>query len=373
MSESNLIESLRQAAAQATAGSSRHVVLCRMDGLLEALTALSRDNTVSERLRQKAKDFLAHVDRAWDDLGVRLFHAAFALNVVGEALVRTSLLNKHVIEFVHVGLYFYGHEQIERRWPHRSAAYGQIHADFLQQFVDRAPLKGMVADGREKLADGRVFCLTYAYLNGLRRAYWEHCRSSVDVLDRALGTESLDTVSGHDDLVSMASDSVESSGPLDRMALMMHIFSRSLSPRQRWIYLAKNRASLLRDAESQNEEALDPTEDLGELLARSLGEGRPDDDLGWTEIAKHLDINEKTAKREYLRALETLLRETASDVMGEERQSAFVRRILSQLRAVIQEKDLRIKSATGRGMGTLVEKWEVALRYVLNHDRVVAG
>ena len=31
-----------------------------------------------------------------------------------------------------------------------------------------------------------VFCLTYAYLNGLRRAYWEHCRSSVDVLDRAL-------------------------------------------------------------------------------------------------------------------------------------------------------------------------------------------
>ena len=106
----------------------------------------------------------------------------------------------------------------------------------------------------------------------------------------------------------------------------------------------------------------------------ALDEPAPDHDLGWAEVSEHLGINEKTAKREYLRSLHVLLEQSCHAVFNGERiPSAYVRRILAQIRSVVHEKDLRLKSSTGRGMGVLVEKWEVALRFVLNHDHVTAS
>jgi hypothetical protein len=95
--------------------------------------------------------------------------------------------------------------------------------------------------------------------------------------------------------------------------------------------------------------------------------------MNWGEIATQVGINEKTAKREYLRSLDILLRSCAAQVFGPEWiPSGFVKRVLEQIRTIVREKDLRIKSSTGRGMGRLVQKWEVALRFVLNHQRVSA-
>ena len=54
--------------------------------------------------------------------------------------------------------------------------------------------------------------------------------------------------------------------------------------------------------------------------------------LGWSEIAARLSVNEKTAKREYLRALHILLRETAQAIFGLNITSNYVKRVLDQLR-----------------------------------------
>jgi hypothetical protein len=51
----------------------------------------------------------------------------------------------------------------------------------------------------------------------------------------------------------------------------------------------------------------------------------------------------------------------------------MVRRIQDALLSSIREKDLRLKDHnTGRGMGVLVEKWQVALRFVLASERISA-
>lgn len=357
-----VLDELRAALDRAEPGSSRKAVLDRLRLMLDTL----REQVVCEdtpvRTRKKIEGFLVHLDRAHLELGSKLFHVSFALNVVGEGMARADLIHRSVSEFVQVGLYFFGLDQIERRWSSRATVYSGVHADHLGEFMGRRPMKDLLTDARKRMDAGRIFCLTYAYLNSLRKAYWKYCRASEDALDVAV---TADGVSTEAPLVVL--DPEPTVDPSDRVALMLDIFGRSLTDRQRWIYLAKNRSAV-----SKGEMSL---ADVGEhLLALVLGEAAPPGvDLGWSEIASRLEINEKTAKREYLRTLHTLLKESSERVFGSGRiPSNYVRRILEQIRAIVYEKDLRIRSSTGRGINTLVEKWEVALRFVLNHERVVA-
>ncbi len=363
-----LLDQIHAARERADAGSGREAVL---DRLSEMITVLERQAVADEtpaRTRAKIVRLLEHVEGAHECLGSRLFHTAFALNVVGEAMARSELVNAKVVEFLQVGLYFFGLEQIERRWSSRATVYSGVHADHLGTFLGRKALKDLLADARVRMADDRVFCMTYAYLNSLRKAYWKHCRASEDALDVAI-TSAAVSAEQADATVAAA---VKPPDPSDRVQLMLDIFDRKLTRTQRWIYLAKNRAALLA-GDTAADADVQPTVDA-EWLALLLGEAAgPGRDLGWTEIATKLEMNEKSAKREYLRALHVLLKESSNAVFGAKRiPSTYVRRILEQIRGIVYEKDLRIRQTTGRGMNTLVEKWEVALRFVLHHERVVA-
>jgi hypothetical protein len=348
------------ACEQARSHPGRAAVLARLADLVASLGRQSEDPSVPARVRAKAEAMLAWIGKAEARLGARLYHPAFALNVVGDALVRTDFLGAEVVGFLQIGLYFFGLDQIERKWPAQATVYSTIHADHLESFLGRASLVELVAKGRERLARGRIFCLTYHYLNGLRRAYWDHCRRSQDALDfAAQGSEAQAAMAG------LADGRETPDAPAaDRIGLLLRIFRQVLTAEQRWIYLAKNRHFL----EGRMEEG----GEVAELL-REIGGLPRAADLGWAEIADALHINEKTAKREYLRALYNLLKTASEMVLGPEAgTSRYVRRVLELLRAVVQEKDLRLRSQTGRGLHVLVEKWEVALRFVMNHERISA-
>ena len=362
MRTSTLTSALADAVHRAADGSSRRAILDR--GLQELRALELREGSLETplRTREKITLFLDHVEAAHRDLGDRILVPAFLINVVGEAMARADLIHCGVVEFLQIGLYFYGLEQVERRWPHQAAVYLSIHADHLGGYLGRKSLKEHTRAGRERLAEGRPFCITYSYLNSLRKAYWQHCRRSEDALDRALSGEAL--------AVPEPAAAVEVSSPRrrasDRVALLLEIFRDGLSDRQRWIYLAKNRATLYR------EQSWGSAESALQSLLDQLAEPAPEADLGWSEIAQALGINEKTAKREYLRSLHVLLHESAAAVFGGGPiPSHYVRRVLNQIRSIVYEKELRIRDRTGRGLSTLVEKWEVALRFVLNHDVVI--
>src|SRR6185503_11686213 len=100
----------------------------------------------------------------------------------------------------------------------------------------------------------------------------------------------------------------------DRVSMMLGIFRRALTARQRWIYLAKNRSSLHSDEAARSSPSGAP--DALEALMGELGDGPVHADLGWSGIAETLGINEKTAKREYLKSLHTILKECAGAVFG---------------------------------------------------------
>lgn len=360
-----VLEELRAARERADAGSGREAVLDRFAAMIEELERQAGAAETPARTRAKVTRLLEHVVGAHESLGSRLFHTAFALNVVGEGMARAELIHGKVVEFLQVGLYFFGLEQIERRWSSRATVYSGVHADHLGPFLARGSLKELMADAKARMAEGRVFCLTYAYLNSMRKAYWKHCRASEDALDVAVTSEAVSE--DHARAAAGLAEPVDAPDPSDRVQLMLDIFESKLTQRQRWIYLAKNRGSLTADDAG-------PAADDANWLAMLLGEeAGPGADLGWAEIANRLAINEKTAKREYLRSLHVMLKESAEAVFGREQiPSRYVRRILEQIRGIVYQKDLRIKQTTGRGMSTLVEKWEVALRFVLHHERVVA-
>lgn len=335
-------------------------ILVRFESLLEELGRLADDPAAPERLREKADAFLDVVVRAHEAHDERLFQPAWTLNVCGEALGRTRFLHQTVIDLIQVGLYFWGLDQIERKWSRQAGIYSGLHAEAVMEQVSRPGLKGLIAEAEEKLAEGKVFCLTYSYLNRLRKAYWEYCRESQDALDHAQGEEELQQLLEPRSVVD---------APLEqRLDVIMRVFESQLTVRQQWIYLAKNRGSL----DPAAAEAAGAEETFEQMLHR-LTEPVPDDRLGWAEIAARLGINEKTAKREYLRGLLTLLRQTGEALFGPTWvPTGLVRRVLEQLQGVVLEKDLRLKNSTGRGMGPLVEKWQVALRFVLNSERVSA-
>jgi hypothetical protein len=340
----------------------RAVVLDRFRALYDRLVA-KRDRAATRGAHlAKVDDFLRLLDEAGERLGDQLFQPSYLLNVVGDAVVRTSLISEEAVDLLRVGLYFYGQRVIERRFAARSPAYFAAHADLLQRFSSREALKSMVDGGREKIESGKVFCLTYYYLNELKKAYWAANRRASDALDHvAHEAEAVEPAA------AAASEALDAS---DRVGLMMEIFRRKLTGVQQLVYLAKNRSG---DSATELVAAAGIGDDEFLRLLRGLdAELEGHGNLGWSDIAARLEINEKTAKREYLRALHTLLHESARAVFGLEIESAYVRRVLAQLREIVYEKDLRIRSNAGEGLSRLVEKWEVALRFVLNHGRVSA-
>ncbi len=333
----------------------------RFAGLCATVDDLIAEPTTPDRVRAKASTFADLLIAAWGRLDTVLWQPSYLLNVVGDAVVRTQWISRETTEFLQVGLYFHGLRVIERRFASHSATYLAVHADLLGLFVGRAGMKAMVERGTAKIADGRIFCLTYDYLNELRKAWFAEHRRSADALDHASAVANAKAV---------VSDVVDRVDPSDRVGLMMSIFAHKLSATQQLVYLAKNRAgeatASLLTASRGSEDSL--VHMLAELNRELDGHGN----LGWSEIAERLHLNEKTAKREYLKALHTLLSESARVMLGPDARSGYVTRVLSQIRDVVDAKDLRFRSTTGEGMGRLVEKWEVALRFVLNHARVPA-
>jgi hypothetical protein len=356
-----MLERLRDEAIASGQDSDRAAILDRFRSMLSRLDELASNVETPAGTRSKVISFLGHIEAAHGRLDDALFEPAYLLNVVGDALVRTRLIAEPVVDFVQVGLYFHGIRQIERRFRTRTGAYLAAHADLIAAYVSRASLKQLVEDGQAKLAAGKVFCLTYHYLNALKREYFKDLRSSRDALDHAVGEGRVPEVTG-DLAESMPADAA------DRVGLMLDIFANKLTATQQLVYLAKNRSSHT-TAGLSHVPAFEPFKNLFEGLNEELdGHGN----LGWSEIAARLSVNEKTAKREYIRALHVLLRETAHAVFGLHITSNYVRRVLDQLRVVVEAKDLKIRGSTGDGLPRLVEKWEVALRFVLNHERALA-
>lgn len=358
-------ENRRVARGRADERGERAVVGERYRALCAGLAAKRANAATRGEHLEKVDAFLKLLDEAALKLGDQLHQPSYLLNVVGDAVVRTSLVSEEAVEFLKVGLYFYGLRVVERRFASRAPAYFAAHADLIERFSSRAAVKQMVADGRAKIDSGKVFCLTYYYLNELKKAYWAATRRATDALDRVVVAADGD-VGG----TAAAADGAEGFDASDRVGLMMEIFRRKLTAVQQLVYLAKNRRG---ENASELAAAAGGVDDAFLRLLRGLdAELEGHGNLGWSDLALRLDLNEKTAKREYLRALHTLLHESARAVFGVEIESAYVRRVLAQLREIVYEKDLRIRSNAGEGLARLVEKWEVALRFVLNHGRVTA-
>jgi hypothetical protein len=348
---------------RAEPGGELAALLDRFQDMLASLSAKAASRATNDRHRRKVEDFLGHVDRASRRLGDQMYQPSYLLNVVGDAVVRADLPAVEAVEFMRVGLYFYGNKLIERRFARRAAVYHAIHAELLSAFGGRDAYKEMVEEARRKFAADKVFCLTYYYLNALKKAYWSRLRKVEDALEHAPAEVEF----APEPAAAVADEALDAS---DRVGLMLEIFARKLTAQQQRVYLAKNRSGA--SAASLAEAACVADDELMGLLRGLDDELEGHGNLGWSEIAVKLEINEKTAKREYLRALHTLLQESAKAVFGLKIESAYVRRVLAQLREIVYEKDLRIRSTAGEGLSRLVEKWEVALRFVLNHGRVSA-
>jgi hypothetical protein len=359
--DTTMLERLRVEALASERDVGRAAILDRFRDMLTRLGALAAGDQTPAGTRSRVNRFLAILDEAHGRLKDSLFQPSYLLNVVGDGLVRTRLISEPIVDFIQVGLYFHGLRQIERRFPTRAAAYFAAHTDLVTSYVSRASLKQLIDDGAAKLAEGKVFCLTYHYLNSLKKAYFRDLRASHDALDHSVREERLPEIVG-------ASSSGNAFDSADRVGLMLEIFATKLDATQQRVYLAKNRLAESSSGFS-HVPAFQPFRNLFQGLNDELdGHGN----LGWSEIAARLSVNEKTAKREYIRALHILLRETAQAVFGLNITSNYVKRVLEQLKLVVDAKDLRIRGATGDGLPRLVEKWEVALRFVLNHERAMA-
>lgn len=356
-----MLERLRVEAIASGRDSDRAALLDRFRTMLARLSEIATSDKTPSGTRTRIHAFLSLIEAAHGRLDDALFEPSYLLNVVGDAFVRARLISEPIVDFVQVGLYFHGIKQIERRFRTRAGAYLAAHADLITRYVSRASLKQLIDDGQAKLAAGKVFCLTYHYLNALKKEYFKDLRASRDALDHAAAEVSVPDLAG-------ARAQAPSTDPADRIGLMLDIFANKLTATQQLVYLAKNRATGATSWFSRVP-AFQPFKHLFEDLNAELdGHGN----LGWSEIAARLSVNEKTAKREYIRALHVLLRETAHATFGLDITSNYVKRVLDQLRAVVEAKDLRIRGATGDGLPRLVEKWEVALRFVLNHERALA-
>lgn len=351
MNSLELRDMARAVVKDRSASRERQRVAYELIELVDSVRALSESADAPRRTREKAARFLSHLESKTEELGHRILGEAYLLNCVGEAMVLERYVGQPVLDFLGKGLYFYGLDHIERFQRARAVRYLAAHADLLVEYTSRDSVKALLGYGEERMRSGRPFCLVHHYLNALRRRYWSEARASEDACDVAVTLDTADDDSGreeHEYNTQAASEAQAS----DRVQLILGVFRDHLTPLQQRVYAARHQV-----------QDIDLEPELAKLFAA--------EEHRWVDIAARHGSTEKTVKREYVRALHTLLKESSSLVFGETIPSSFVRRVLQTLQTIMQTRDLRMKDNAGRGMGRIVERWQVALRFVLNHGRDV--
>ncbi len=341
--------------------------------LREVDAVASRDETPS-RTRQKAGMFMSILADKEQLNKDEFLLESFLLNFVGEAMVRAEYLAKPVIEFLRTGLYFYGISNIERFHRRQSMAYMSAHAELLMDFTSRSGLKELVALGQEKLAAGKPFCLVNTYLNAMKKRYWAGLKHNDDACDNSVSLDSATVLNDG----AMADEGLLASREIverdaepttfeNRVSIMLRVFVENLTETQQRVYLLRHPFS-----QAGARTALGG---FDECLAQFLDDCDSLDGktASWGEIAATIGTSEKTAKKQYLRALYSLLSGACDEIFQGKLPSGMVRRMLALLRKIVQERDLRIRDNAGLGLGKIVSRWEVALRFVLNNDRVISN
>jgi hypothetical protein len=326
-------------------------------------------DTKLERVREKAQAFLAALLAKAETTGAQFWHESYLLNSVGEAMARAQYVSEPALAFVKSGLYFYGLKFVEREFKNAAVTSVIAHAELLHAFCARDAFKDLLEDARAKMSDERPFCLVHAYVNELRKRCWAERRRSRDACDLSVA---LVAESDNSRLAVPSAEPGAPEAPPDfgaRVAILFRIFATKLTEEQRRIYLARHHVS-----ESVSSSLSDSGSfDVDRLLSLNPQDGDEMDRATWKELADRFGSAEKTVKREYLRALIVLLSETAHATFGEIIPSNFVRKTVETLRAVVHDKELRLKDNSGRGLGKVVSRWETALRFVLNHTPQTAG
>ncbi len=338
--------------------------------LLGRVTEVAESDATPDRTRGKAWEFLACLTGRAAEHGEQFYQEAFLLNFVGEALVQSDYRSEAVLDFMKTGLYFYGLAHIERFHRAQSFSYMSAHAELITDYFGRAAMKALVVFGRERMAEGRPFCLVHHYLNALKKRYWATRRDEEDALSVSVSLDAVGDAEVSQQTSQVTREPVanhEESDSEDRVALMIRIFGTRLTELQQRIYLHRHPVAV----QALSDEAARLEDDLQSLVNEARGdEGAR---LTWMEISHRYGLAEKSAKREYLRSLLVLLGEASEAVHTDLRQPHFVRRVLRTLRSTIQERDLKLRDGSGRGLGRIVERWEIALRLVLNNIRVAVG
>ncbi len=335
--------------------------------LLGRVTEVAESDETPDRTRGKAWEFLVCLTGRAAEHGEQFHQEAFLLNFVGEALVRADYRSEAVLDFLKTGLYFYGLAHIERFHRAQSFSYMSAHAELISEYFARAAMKALVSFGRERIAEGRPFCLVHHYLNALKKRYWATRREEEDALSVSVSLDAVGDAGVSQHVSPPVAESIEPAKSEDRVALMIRIFGTRLTELQQRIYLHRHPVAV---------QALYGEEGrLEDELRALVSEARQDEGarLTWMEISHRYGLAEKSAKREYLRSLLVLLGEASEAIHTDLRQPHFVRRVLRSLRSVIQERDLKLRDGSGRGLGRIVERWEIALRLVLNNIRVAVG
>ena len=340
-----------------TADRDRQRVLYEFGELLDVLEGIAGDENAAGRTRDRASCFVDQLEVMAERHGDDFWQLGYLLNLVGEAVIRVDYLSSPIIDFMRTGLYVYGLRYIERHGRWHSLGMMAAHSEFVIEFTGRTNVKALRTEGKKRIEAGRPFCLVYFYVNELKKRHWRDRKKSSDVHDQP--THTLEETFESPTVV--ASEAPEPFA--NPVRFMFDLFAKQLGDEQRQIYLARHLGHM-----TKGDDAIDPSNSeslVAGLVARleSDGVGRRET---WAAIAGRLGMTEKSAKREYLRALLVLLEESSTAVFDDGVRPRFVRKVLGTLRSVIQEKDLRIRDA-GRGMGRLVERWEIALRFVLNH------
>lgn len=358
------IEALKQKMRDVLKSTSSHRerqrLVFELGDMIQAIEEIA-DRSELERVRRKASSFLADLALRATELGDQFFVESFLLNSVGEIAVRNRYFAEKVVDFLRSGLYFFGNRFVERSFRHDPVHALEAHADVLASFFSRDGLKFLEDEAEKRFADSRPFCLTNTYANELRKRCWAERRKSRDACDVSVtfvGESESSTRTSAEPLVR----DEQVPDVAARAALLLRVFATKLTDLQKRIYLARHNV-----AESFAAEGADGF-DIEKLLAAANTEDAEIAGLTWLELGNRLGSTEKTVKREYLRSLVTLLSETSHQVFGDVIPSNFVRKILETLRTVIQDKELRLKDNSGRGLGKVVQRWEVALRFVLNHN-----
>lgn len=363
-------EQMNALLSSASATRERKRLVYAFGEMLREVEAVVQGAETPARTAAKAAKFLEHLEDKFRDYPDERLLEGFMLNFTGEAIVRAEYLGKPVIEFVRCGLYFYGLSHIERFHRRQSMLWMSAHSELVMEFTGRKGLKALMARGQEKLAAERPFCLVNDYLNELKKRYWEALRQTGDACDHSMSLEAAE-MNGSGNMALPESGAidrdVESTTSEDRVQIMLRVFAERLTEVQQRVYLMRHPIS-----NASNRKAM---MSLDDQLAAFLAEldGDPKGVWGWKEIARRLEVSEKSAKKQYLRALHSLLSGACDEIFDGRLPSGMIRRLLTLLRTIVQERDLRIRDNAGLGLGKIVSRWEVALRFVLNHDRVVSG